>query len=266
MTLWLRFERAGNVEVGTLEGNAVRVHTGDIFQGASATAEVLQVADITWSTPCTPSKLVGLWNNYRAAAAKQGLAIPTEPLYFIKAPNSYLPHGASLHAPRQYAGRVVYEGELGIVVGHRASDVDPAQAEACIFGYTCVNDVTALDLITHDPAFAQWTRAKSFDGFGPFGPVIATGLDARALTVRTLVNGRERQSYRTDDMVFDPAQLVSHISRELTLLPGDIIACGTSLGVGVLKPGSTVQICVDGIGTLENRFEAPALVPRTPSS
>jgi 2-keto-4-pentenoate hydratase/2-oxohepta-3-ene-1,7-dioic acid hydratase in catechol pathway len=155
----------------------------------------------------------------------------------------------------------VYEGELGIVIGQRAQDVDPGQAERIIFGYTCVNDVTALDLITRDPAFAQWTRAKSFDGFGPFGPVIATGLDAATLTVRTLVNGRERQNYRADDMIFTPAEIVSHLSRELTLLPGDIIACGTSLGVGVLKPGSTVTVDIAGIGALENRFEAPPEQP-----
>jgi 2-keto-4-pentenoate hydratase/2-oxohepta-3-ene-1,7-dioic acid hydratase in catechol pathway len=259
-TSWLRFERPGSprgeIEFGTLEPDGVRVHRGDLFLGAEPTGEVLPLAMVRWSIPCVPSKFIGLWNNYRAAAAKQNQEIPAEPLYFIKAASSYLPHGASLRAPRQYSGRVVYEGELGIVIGRPARDLDVERAASHIFGYTCVNDVTALELITRDPAFAQWTRAKSFDGFGPFGPVIATGLDASSLTVRTLVNGRERQNYRTDDMIFTPAEIVSHLSRELTLLPGDVIACGTSLGVGVLKPGSTVEVQIDGIGTLENRFEA----------
>lgn len=260
MSAWLRFERAdvlqGEIEFGTLEPDGVHVQRGDLFLGAEPTGEVLPLERVRWAIPCVPSKLIGLWNNYRAAAAKQGNAIPTEPLYFIKAPSSYLPHRASLRAPRHYSGRVVYEGELGIVIGREARDLDVERAASHIFGYTCVNDVTALESITRDPAFAQWTRAKSCDGFGPFGPVIATGLDASALTVRTLVNGRERQNYRTDDMIFSPAEIVSHLSRELTLLPGDVIACGTSLGVGVLKPGSTVEVQIDGIGTLENRFEA----------
>jgi 2-keto-4-pentenoate hydratase/2-oxohepta-3-ene-1,7-dioic acid hydratase in catechol pathway len=146
----------------------------------------------------------------------------------------------------------VYEGELGIVIGRRALDLAPEQAAEAIFGYTCVNDVTALDLVTTEPA--QWTRAKSFDGFGPFGPVIATGLDVALLSVRTLVNGRERQNYPISDLVFSPHELVSWLSRDLTLEPGDVIACGTSLGVGVLKPGTTVEVEVPGIGVLKNTF------------
>jgi 2-keto-4-pentenoate hydratase/2-oxohepta-3-ene-1,7-dioic acid hydratase in catechol pathway len=267
MSAWLRFTRAGDAgnvvgsvigiaEFGTLEADGVHVHRGDLFLGAEATGEVLPLAQISWAPPCVPSKFIGLWNNFRAAAVKQGNAIPSEPLYFIKAPNSYLAHGASIRPSRHYAGRVVYEGELGIVIGQEARDLDVERARQSIFGYTCVNDVTAVDVFERDPGFVQWTRAKSFDGFGPFGPVIATGLDPATLTVRTLVNGRERQNYRTDDMIFTPAEIVSRLSRELTLLPGDLIACGTSLGIGVLKPGSTVEVHIEGIGTLQNRFEA----------
>jgi 2-keto-4-pentenoate hydratase/2-oxohepta-3-ene-1,7-dioic acid hydratase in catechol pathway len=151
----------------------------------------------------------------------------------------------------------VFEGELGIVIGRRTRDLGPAEAAGSIFGYTCVNDVTALDLISADAAFAQWTRAKSFDGFGPFGPVIATGLEASTLIVRTLVNGRERQSYPAADMIFSPPEIVSQLSRELTLEAGDLIACGTSIGVGVLRPGSSVVVSIDGIGALTNHFDGP---------
>jgi 2-keto-4-pentenoate hydratase/2-oxohepta-3-ene-1,7-dioic acid hydratase in catechol pathway len=119
-----------------------------------------------------------------------------------------------------------------------------------------VNDVTALDLLTRDPAFAQWARAKSFDTFGPFGPAIATGLDPMTLRVNTLLKGKVRQDYPCSDMIFGPRALVAHLSRELTLLPGDVIACGTSLGILPIRAGSTVEVVIDGIGTLTNPVEA----------
>ncbi|HUJ76518.1 MAG TPA: fumarylacetoacetate hydrolase family protein, partial [bacterium] len=129
------------------------------------------------------------------------------------------------------------------------------EAEGCIFGYTCVNDVTAAELLKKDSTFDQWTRAKSFDTFGPVGPVVATGLNPATLKVRSVLNGDQRQDYPISDMVFGPARLVHMISQDLTLEPGDIISCGTSLGVGSMKPGSTVQISIEGIGTLTNSFE-----------
>jgi 2-keto-4-pentenoate hydratase/2-oxohepta-3-ene-1,7-dioic acid hydratase in catechol pathway len=149
---------------------------------------------------------------------------------------------------------VVYEGELGIVIGKTCRHIAPGDADAHIFGYTCVNDVTALDLLSADPAFPQWTRAKGFDGFAPVGPAIATNIDPAGLFVRTLVGGRERQNYPVADMIFPPAELVSRISRDLTLEPGDIIACGTSLGVLPMRPGTTVEVVIDGIGTLQNVY------------
>ena len=157
--------------------------------------------------------------------------------------------------PKSYAGKVIYEGELGIVIGRRTRGVSEAEAASCIFGYTCINDVTAIEIITRDPGFAQWTRAKSFDSFGVFGPVIATGVDPVKLVVKTILNAQERQSYPVSDIIFAPARLVSLISHDMTLEAGDVIACGTSTGVGSMKPGSTVSIVIDGIGALTNRFE-----------
>ena len=164
-------------------------------------------------------------------------------------------NGGTIRRPASYDGRVVYEGELGIVIGRTCTAVSEEQAREHIFGYTCVNDVTALQLINEDPAFPQWTRAKSFDTFGPFGPTVVTGLDPSALTVRTLLNGRERQSYPVSDMIFPPETLVSRISHDMTLCPGDVIACGTSVGVLPMRPGMTVEVVIDGIGTLQNTFE-----------
>jgi 2-keto-4-pentenoate hydratase/2-oxohepta-3-ene-1,7-dioic acid hydratase in catechol pathway len=252
MTSWMRFEAAGRLGFGALDGERIQVHRGDLFAGAEPTGESLALADVRWAPPCVPSKFLGLAYNSRAVLAKQGTPPPASPFYFIKAPSSRLAPGAELRAPRSYTGRIVYEGELGIVIGRRALDLAPEQAAEVIFGYTCVNDVTALDLVTAEPA--HWTRAKSFDGFGPFGPVIATGLDVARLSVRTLVNGRERQNYPISDLLFSPAEIVSWLSRDLTLEAGDLIACGTSLGVGVLKPGTTVEVEVPGVGVLRNVF------------
>ena len=258
MAHWLRFTDGIRDSFGELRGEVIHVHSGDMFSGATATGETLALASVTLLTPAAPSKFIALWNNFHAAAAKQGNAIPAEPLYFFKAPSSCLAHGQLIRVPTYYDGKVVYEGELGIVIGRETRAVDESEADRYIFGYTCVNDVTALNLLNRDPSFTQWTRAKSFDTFGVFGPVIATGLAPADLVVRTLVDGLERQNYPCADMIFSPHALVSRISQDMTLLPGDIIACGTSIGVGVLKPDSTVEVVIDGIGTLRNRFGQPS--------
>ena len=124
-----------------------------------------------------------------------------------------------------------------------------------VFGYTCANDVTVADIISSDASFAQWVRAKGFDTFCPFGPAVAIGLDPTTLTVRTTLNGELRQDYRISDMRFSVEQLVSMISHDKTLLPGDIILCGTSVGAGTMKPGSTIEVEIAGVGKLSNRFE-----------
>jgi 2-keto-4-pentenoate hydratase/2-oxohepta-3-ene-1,7-dioic acid hydratase in catechol pathway len=158
--------------------------------------------------------------------------------------------------PTSYAGRATYEGELGIVIGKICQDASEDDAERCIFGYPCVNDVTAVDLIDRSPSFAQWAHAKSFHRFGTIRTVIATGLDSDSLVLRTILNGQER-NYPIGDMIFAPRRLVSRLSHDMTLLPGDLICCGTSLGVGTVKgPRSTIEIVIEGIGTLRNVFEA----------
>lgn len=253
---WLRFASKGKTGFGTLEGDAVAVYSGDMFGACSATGEQVATADIEWLTPCVPGKMIGLWNNFRAAAEKNGNAIPPEPLYFIKAANSYCAHRQPVIAPRSYDGRVIYEGELAVVIGKTATAVSVEQAPAHIFGYSCANDVTAPELLNRDASFAQWTRAKSFDTFGVFGPVIETDFDPAGGELATLLNGRERQRYAFSDMIFAPAQLVSLISQDMTLYPGDVILCGTSIGAMPMKPGSSVEVVIEGIGTLSNRYGA----------
>lgn len=254
MALWMRYKAQGAAGFGLLEGDQIAVCLGDMFGEFELTGQSVALNDVTTMLPCVPPKFIGLWNNYHAQAAKQNLNLPAEPLYFIKASSSYCAHEQAFTAPDSYDGRVVYEGELGLVIGKTCKNVSLADAVDVIFGMTCVNDVTALDLLTRDASFAQWTRAKSFDTFGIFGPVIATGLDWRTLHVRTRVNGRERQNYPCSDMIFSPAQIVSALSHEMTLYPGDVIACGTSLGVLPIKPGTVVEVSIDGIGVLRNKF------------
>lgn len=252
--LWMRYEAHGASGFGLLEGDQITVCQGDMFGEFVVTGQTLAIGDVSFSLPCVPSKFIGLWNNYHAQATKQGLSVPAEPLYFIKAASSYCAHEQPFTVPASYDGRVVYEGELGLVIGKTCKNMSVEESTNAIFGVTCINDVTALDLLTRDASFAQWTRAKSFDTFGIFGPVIATGLDWSALTVKTLVNGRERQNYRCSDMIFSPSQIVCALSCEMTLHPGDVIACGTSLGVLPIKPGTVVEVCIDGVGVLRNTF------------
>jgi 2-keto-4-pentenoate hydratase/2-oxohepta-3-ene-1,7-dioic acid hydratase in catechol pathway len=255
MTLWARVSHEGRECFGTVDGDALRLHAGDMLANPRPTGESIPLGAAKLLTPTTPGKMVALVDNYHALVAKLNHAIPAEPLYFLKASNSFLAGGETIRAPQSYAGKVVYEGELGVVIGKRCSAVSEAEAGSCIFGYTCINDVTAIEIITRDPGFAQWTRAKSFDTFGVFGPVIATDVDPAKLVVKTILNAQERQNYPVADIIFAPARLVSLISRDMTLEAGDVIACGTSTGVGSMRPGSTVSIIIDGIGALTNRFE-----------
>ena len=183
----------------------------------------------------------------------QTCALPIS-LYFLKSPGAVAAHGQNIPAPKSYDGRVAYEGELAIVIGRTARAVQVADSLTHVFGYTCANDLTALELLNRDPAFAQWTRAKSFDGFAPLGPIIETDFDFSRATLRTRVGGRERQNFPLADMFFSPAELVARISRDVTLEPGDVILCGTSLGVLPMKPGTEVEIEIDGIGTLRNVY------------
>lgn len=252
--LWVRFHHQGSSGFGTLSAEHVAVHSGDMFAQPQATGQSLALADVRLLAPTRPSKILALWNNFGQLAAKLNLARPPEPLYFIKSPNSMLDPGGVIRKPAADV-KVVFEGELAIVIGALAKSVSVEQAMSHVFGFTCANDVTAVDVLNRDASFAQWVRAKGFDTFCPFGPAIATGLDPATLTVRAVLNGDLRQDYCISDMRFSVAELVSLISQDMSLLPGDIILCGTSVGVGTMKPGSEVHVEIDGIGRLSNRYE-----------
>ena len=240
------------------EGERVREIAGDPFDGdpfaaaAGASRESRPIGGSAWLPPCRPSKIIGVGRNYRDHVAELGHSVPEEPLLFLKPPSSLLAHGGVIRLPSD-SRRVDFEGELGVVIGREARRVPEAGALDYVLGYACVNDVTARDLQASD---VQFTRAKGFDSFCPFGPCIAIGLPPDDLVVETFVNGTRRQSAPVSRMIFDVRRLVSFVSGVMTLLPGDLIATGTPEGVGSLEPGDQVTVSIEGIGRLSSRVEA----------
>jgi 2-keto-4-pentenoate hydratase/2-oxohepta-3-ene-1,7-dioic acid hydratase in catechol pathway len=195
-----------------------------------------------------PSKIVAVGLNYKDHAAELKQALPQEPLLFLKPGSAVIGPFDPIIYPAM-STQVDYEGELAIVIGKKARGVSEAEADECIFGYTCFNDVTARDLQRAD---GQWTRAKGFDTFAPIGPWIETELDPRDLALETFLNGERRQASTTANLIFTPTYLVSFISRVMSLYPGDIIATGTPAGIGPMKAGDTVEVVIAGIGGLVN--------------
>jgi len=260
MTRWVRFcTDDGAVGFGTLHGDHVVEHSGELFASAGPTGKSLLPGAFTLLAPCQPSKIVALWNNFHALATKLGKAAPGHPLFLLKPATCVAGPGEPIRRPRAYGGKIAFEGELGIVIGRKCKDVTAAEAFGHIFGYTCVNDVTAADVLNETPDFAQWCRSKSYDTFGCIGPAIATQFNWVDAKVSTRLDGVQRQSYPLSDMIIPPTELVSLISQDMTLLPGDVIAVGTSLGVGSMKDGSTVEVQIDGIGVLSNTVQGAAV-------
>lgn len=199
---------------------------------------------------CRPSKIVCVGRNYLDHAKELGNPVPAEPLIFFKPVSSMIPTGRPILYPA-ISEFVSFEGELGVIIGKRTRNVRAEDAEASIFGYTCVNDVTARDLQKKD---GQWSRAKGFDTFCPAGPwIVPRGeVDLNTIRICSFVNGAKKQDAPVSDMIFPVAVLIEHISRFMTLEPGDLIATGTPPGVGPLVPGDVVRVEIEGIGALEN--------------
>ncbi len=255
MAHWARYRHKGEVHFGQLEDDTIKEYTGDMFSSPKATGKSVALVDVELLTPVEPTKMVALAHNLRALINKMGGSVPEEPMYLLKANSSFHPAGKPIRRPKAYQGKIIFEGELGLVIGKTCRDVPVNKALDYLFGCTCINDVTSIELLNKSPIMQQWVRSKAADTFGVMGPVVATGLDPNALTIRSVLDGQERQNYPVSDFVFTPAEIISHISGDMTLLPGDVIACGTSVGAGSMKPGSVIEITIDGIGTLSNTFE-----------
>jgi 2-keto-4-pentenoate hydratase/2-oxohepta-3-ene-1,7-dioic acid hydratase in catechol pathway len=236
---------------GIIEGDIVRpLLDADAFGSLPrAHSDQIPLASVSLLSPVTPSKIVCVGRNYMEHAAELGNQMPTEPLLFLKAPSAIIASEEAIKLPPASL-QVEHEGELGIVIGRKASnlseDEDPLKF---VLGYTCVNDVTARDLQRKD---VQFTRAKSFDTFCPVGPFIVTDINPEDVAVTTRVNGEVKQNARTSNMAFSAARLLRYISRIMTLMPGDLIATGTPAGVSRLSAGDVVEVEVEGIGVLSN--------------
>ncbi|HZA83453.1 MAG TPA: fumarylacetoacetate hydrolase family protein [Actinomycetes bacterium] len=231
----------------------------------TATGRPRPLAEVPLLAPVPrPGKIICVGLNYRDHARETGQDIPKEPVLFPKYANSVVGHGADVVVPPE-ADMIDYEAELAVVVGRRASRVAEADALDHVAGYACANDVSARSLQFRSP---HWLLGKAIDTFLPLGPQLVTAdevPDPQALGIRCLVNGEVRQSSDTGQMVFGVAELISFISRTITLEPGDLLVTGTPSGVGMaadpprfLRPGDRMRVEIDGLGTLDNTIRAPS--------
>ena len=250
---FLRFKsEQGKTGFGLLEGKSVIEVEGNIF-GEYKIAKTEHYLDkIELLPPCLPTKIVAVGLNYKDHAEEMKKDPPEEPMLFMKPSTSVIGHEDKIIYPKHMSSRVDYEGELAVVIGRKASWVKEREAYEYVFGYTCINDVTARDLQAKD---VQYTRAKGFDTFAPIGPVIETEIDPGNLKITTILNGEIRQHSRTSNLIFSVPRLLSFISHVMTLLPGDIIATGTPAGIGSMKSGDKVEVEIQGIGVLRNYVE-----------
>ena len=225
---------------------------GNIFGRYQRKEAETPLADVKLLAPSEPTKILCVGRNYVEHAKELGNEVPKIPLIFMKPPSSVISNGETIILPPQSA-QVEHEGELVVVIGKRGRHITTENAKKHILGYTVGNDVTARDLQNSD---SQWTRAKGFDTFCPFGPWIDTEFDPADSVLTCRVNGQMRQMASTRDMVFNVGVLISYISSVMTLEPGDLIFTGTPSGVGQLKDGDEVSVEIEGLGEIKNKVKS----------
>jgi len=248
----IRFEYKDQVHWGQYsESNqSVNIIKGDIFSSHTLSDVIIPFAEIKFLAPVKPEKIICVGLNYHKHVqhSQSAQEAPGEPLLFMKPPSSIIAHNDTIVYPA-FVDRVDYEAELGVVIGKTLKNVTPEEAEAGVFGLTCVNDVTARHLQKQD---GQWTRAKGFDTFCPVGPWIVTDTDWSNLSVEAFLNGEKKQSGRTSEMIFKPEVLIAYISRVMTLKPGDLISTGTPEGIDPMQKGDKIEVVVENVGRLSN--------------
>ncbi len=244
-----RFRRGGREQYGVVEGRTVRALNAAPWAGGLPEGPPVDLAEVALLAPVEPSKIVCVGKNYAAHARELGSEVPKEPLLFIKPSTAVIGPGEEIRIPEQ-SREVHHEAELAVVMARTLSRAaTAAEARQAVFGWTCLDDVTARDI---QRAEGHFTRSKSFDTFCPIGPVVETDLDPLEAVVTCRVNGSQRQRGFAKDMVVDPLRLVAFVSQIMTLLPGDVVSTGTPEGVGPLKRGDWVEVEVSGIGVLRN--------------
>lgn len=264
---WVRFKSGGRTGYGVIEGDGVRAVAGHPFDSFRLLDDRYDLKDVSLLVPFDSSKIIGVGLNYRDhifELDRKGVPskIPVEPVLFFKSPSSLLAPDEPICLPPESL-RVEYESEIGFYVKRRARRISKEDAADYIFGYTCVNDVTARDLQRTD---VQWTRAKSFDSFCPAGPVVETEFDWASARIEGILNERVVQASIGREMIFDPPAILSYISQCFTLEPGDLIATGTPAGVGLLQAGDRFTVRVSGIGELSNPVQMEHSTPSQSAS
>jgi 2-keto-4-pentenoate hydratase/2-oxohepta-3-ene-1,7-dioic acid hydratase in catechol pathway len=253
MPRYVHFTHLGKRRWGRAEESIIQPVEGNPFEtDPVSVGQPIPLAEIELHVPTQPTKIVCVGRNYQAHAAELNNPVPKEPLLFLKPPSCLIAHKEAIEYPTGQSELVHHEGELAIVIGRRAKNVPMAKAFDVVRGYTILNDVTARDLQRRD---VQFTRGKGFDTFGPCGPWIDTDFIPGEQALEVSVNGEVRQKGLLSDMIFSPADLLARISRIMTLEPGDIISTGTPAGVGALHPGDSVEVSIEGLGTLENHVK-----------
>ena len=247
VTKYVRYSAQNQTSYGILEGEAVAELKGDLFANPTRTGRRLKLAEVKLLPPCDPKKVIAVGLNYKSHLGTQAPA--AYPGLFAKYPTSIIAHGDDIVIPPD-ALNVHYEGELVVVIGKRAKSVPVESAKSHVFGVTAGNDVSERGWQKAD---LQWFRAKATDTFGPLGPAIVTGLNYDDLLLETKLNGEVVQSQRTKDLIFDVATIVSYVSKYVTLEPGDVIFTGTPGTTRAFKVGDTIEVVIEGIGTLRNK-------------
>lgn len=249
------------INFGILIDDEVYKLNGNIFSDFSLGEKAANLKDVELKAPVDPENIIAIGLNYRHHAEESGLKIPERPIIFIKATTSLTGPDTDIILPRMAPDEVDYEAELAVVIGKECKNIEKNEVKEYILGYTCANDVSARDCqIKKDK---QWARAKSFDTFCPLGPVIETELTPDNCQISSVLNGKIMQNSNTSDMIFDTAELVSYLSKNMTLKPGTVILTGTPEGVGFarkeavyLRPGDTIEIEIEGIAKLKNTVRA----------
>ncbi|MFG2129612.1 fumarylacetoacetate hydrolase family protein [Streptomyces sp. NPDC048751] len=245
---------------GELESGDTRIvrFEGDPFTGSAPSGQVDEVGDVVVLPPLERPRIFGFAYNYASHIDETDRQVPEVPVCFMKPSTAVIGPGDAIVYPAD--GELVhFEGELVVVIGKEARHVKPSEAHEYILGYTCGNDVSDRIVQRKESKFGTLLIGKGQDTFAPLGPVIATELDPSALSLTTRVNGTVTQSATTADLLLAVPELVSYLSRYLTLLPGDAIMTGTPAGVGPIRPGDEVEVEIEGIGVLRNPVVAESV-------
>ncbi|HZL13351.1 MAG TPA: fumarylacetoacetate hydrolase family protein [Verrucomicrobiae bacterium] len=243
-----RFQKGKDIfHAKVMDGEWFRLR-GDIFGAPSFDKKPMPRKGVKTLIPMVPSKIICVGLNYVDHAREIGKPLPKEPLIWFKATTSLIPHDAKIEIPFP-KHRTDFEAELCIVIGRKIRNVSPAQASRYIFGYTAAQDISDR---TIQNAESQWARSKSFDTFTPLGPFVETKIDPNELNIQLFQNGQLRQNSNTKQLIFKPAELVSFISTNLTLLPGDVILTGTPSGIGSIQSGDKLEVRIQGLAPLVN--------------